>query len=61
MPLGQVQVRHEARIGFVYSHAEGDRGNDDDIFPVQKALLVPPPFGRRQSGVVGQRLPPPPA
>ena len=51
--LGQVVVQHEADVGFVDPHAEGDGRHDDlDVIPdeqflVALALLI------RQSGMVG--------
>jgi hypothetical protein len=33
-------VAHEAHIGFVDAHAEGDGGDHDDVFFAQEARLV---------------------
>ena len=38
--LGQVQVRHEAHVGFVDAHAEGNRGHHDQPVFAQKSVLV---------------------
>ena len=49
-------MRDEADVGLVDAHAEGDRGDDDDAFLAQKALLVARARLGRQAGMVGQRL-----
>ena len=54
----RVEMRDKADIGLVDAHAEGDRGDDDDAFLAQKALLVALARLGGEAGMVGQRLAP---
>jgi hypothetical protein len=51
-----VEMRNETHIRLVDAHAEGDGGDNDDAFLVQKAVLVALARPWRETGVVGQRL-----
>ena len=53
--LGQVQVGHEAHVGLVDAHAEGDRGHHDQAVLAQEPRLVLGAGPRVQPGVIGQR------
>ena len=52
--LGHVHVGHEAHIGLVDAHAEGDGGHDDDAVLAQEAVLVQLARLEGQARVVGQ-------
>ena len=54
--LGQVQVRHEAHVGFVDAHAEGDGGHHHHAFLAQEAALVFRADAGVEAGVVGQGM-----
>ena len=54
--LGQIQVGDETHIRFVDAHAEGDGGDDDDAFLVEKTRLVPAAHLGAEAGMVGQRI-----
>ena len=54
--LGHVQVCHEAHVGLVYAHAEGNGGDDDDTLLTQETRLVVGADIRRQAGVIGQGI-----
>ena len=51
----QVEVGHEAHVGLVDAHAEGDRRHHHDPVLAQEAALVFGAGGRVQAGVVRQR------
>ena len=53
--LGQVEVGHEAYVGFVDTHAERDRGDHDQPLFVEEAVLVGGAGFGRQAGMVWQR------
>ena len=53
--LGQVHVGHEAHVGLVDAHAEGNGGHHDQAFFIEEALLVIGPQLIGQPGMVGQR------
>ena len=49
-------MRHEAHVGLVDAHAEGDRGDHHHAILAQETLLVLRTRGRIQTGVVRQCL-----
>ena len=51
--LGQVDVGHEAHVGLVDAHAEGDGGHHDHAVLAQEARLVGGAHLGAQAGVVG--------
>ena len=54
--FGQVDVGHEAHIGFVDPHAKGDRGHHDHAAAQAEALQgLPPRFGVH-AGVIRDRI-----
>ena len=53
--LGQVEVGHEAHVGLVDAHAEGDGGHHHDGVLAQEAVLVLLPHRGVQARVVRQR------
>lgn len=50
--LGQIIVNHKAHIALVDTHSEGNRCTDHLNAVVDKVLLNPIPFIRRQSGMI---------
>ncbi len=54
--LRQVQVGHEAHVGLVDAHAEGDRGHDHDPVLAQEAGLVRGARGGVHARVVAHRV-----
>ncbi len=54
--LGQVGMRHEAHVGLVDAHAEGDGGAHHDAVFAQESALVGRAHLGRQAGVVGQSV-----
>ena len=54
--LGQIHVGHEAHVGFVDPHAEGDRGHDDHTALLAEAIQRAAALLRLQAGVVRHRL-----
>ena len=51
---GQAAVDHEADVGLVDAHAEGDRRDDHLDVVTQESLLRVPPDVRRQARVIGR-------
>ena len=51
--LGHVEVGDEAYVGFVYAHAEGDGGDDDEAVFVGEAVLRGFALGHAHARVVG--------
>ena len=54
--LGQIAMRHEAHIGLVNTHTEGDGGHHDHALGSLKPLLAAPPLIGGQARMVGQRV-----
>ena len=54
--LRQVEVRDEADVRLVDTHAEGDGGDHDDPLLLEEPVLVPGPHRLVEAGVVRQRL-----
>ncbi len=52
--LGQIRVRDQPHVGFVYAHAKGDGGGDDGNFITDKFFLRPGAFAGIKTGMVGQ-------
>ena len=50
-----VGVKHEAHVGLVDAHAEGDRRADDDAVLLQEDVLVVRAHDVVEAGVIGQR------
>ncbi len=55
--FGQVEMRDEAHIGFIYAHAECDGCHHHHAFFAQEAALIPAARRAVESGVIGQRIP----
>ena len=54
--LRQIEVSHEAHVGFIYTHAKGDGGDHDQPLFTQEALLMLLPGLSIQSGVIWKCL-----
>ena len=52
--LRHIQVGNIAHVGFIYAHAKGNGGNDDDVFFVGEAVLVLAAGLDGQACVIGQ-------
>ena len=51
-------MRHEAHIGLVYAHAEGDGRHNDDAFLSQETSLMRGSQLGREARVIGQGIKP---
>ena len=47
-------MQHEAHVGLVDAHAEGDGGADDDAVLLQEGVLIGRAHGGLQPRVIGQ-------
>ena len=56
--LRHIQMGNVAHVGFVYAHAKGNGGDDDDVFFVGEAVLVLAAGLDGQACVVGQGVEP---
>ena len=54
--LGKVQMGHEAHVGLVDSHPEGDRRDHDHAFLAEEAVLVRLALPLAEARVVGERV-----